>query len=74
MNARLTLEEILEQVRLLSEGERQQLVAELQADAGRTPSEDRRRATMRRWLARAGTGHAEVDDISSKKNRSATKP
>jgi hypothetical protein len=79
MNARLTLEEILEQVRLLSEGERQQLVAELQANAGRTPSEDRRRATMRRWLARAGTGHAEVDDISSKKNRYlaeiyATKP
>jgi hypothetical protein len=79
MNARLTLEEILDQVRLLSEEERQQLVAELQADTGRTPSEDRRRATMRRWLARAGTGHAEIDDISSNKNRYlaqiyATKP
>jgi hypothetical protein len=79
MNARLTLEEILDQVRLLSEEERQQLVAELQADTGRTPSEDRRRATMRRWLARAGTGHAEIDDISSNENRYlaeiyATKP
>ncbi|HUA22511.1 MAG TPA: hypothetical protein VMA54_00180, partial [Steroidobacteraceae bacterium] len=67
------------QVRLLSEEERQQLLAELQADTGRTPSEDRRRATMRRWLARAGTGHAEIDDISSNKNRYlaeilATKP
>lgn len=79
MNARLTLEEILDQVRRLSEEERQRLVADLQANAGRTPSEDRRRATMRRWLARAGTGHADVDDISSKKNRYlaeiyATKP
>ncbi|MGB6604122.1 MAG: hypothetical protein WA747_04835 [Steroidobacteraceae bacterium] len=70
MNARLTLEEILDQVRHLSEEERQRLVADLQANAGRgrTPSEGRRRAAMRRWLARAGTGHADVDDISSNKN------
>ena len=79
MNARLTLEEILDQVRHLSEEERQRLVADLQATAGRTPSEDRRRATMRRWLARAGTGHADVDDVSSNKSRYlaeiyATKP
>ncbi len=45
----------------------------------RTPSEDRRQAAMRRWLARAGMGHADVDDISSNKNRYlaetyATKP
>jgi len=80
MNARLTLEEILDQARLLSEEERERLVADLQANAsGRTPSEDRRRATMRRWLARAGTGHADVEDVSSNKNRYlaeiyATKP
>jgi len=79
MNARLTLEEILDQVRRLSDEERQRLVADLQANAGRSPSEDRRRAAMRRWLARAGTGHADVDDISSNKNRYlaeiyATKP
>ena len=79
MNARLTLEEILDLVRRLSEEERQRLIADLQAHAGRTPSEDRRRAAMRRWLARAGTGHAAVDDVSSNKNRYlaeiyATKP
>jgi hypothetical protein len=79
MNARLTLEEILDQVRRLSDEEQQRLVADLQANAGQTPSEDRRRAAMRRWLERAGTGHADVDDISSKKNRYlaeiyATKP
>src|SRR5579863_8982656 len=43
MNARLTLEEILDQVRRLSDEERQRLVADLQANAGRSPSEDRRR-------------------------------
>lgn len=80
MNARLTLEEILDQARLLSEEDRQRLVADLQANpGGRTLSEDRRRATMRRWLARAGTGHVDVDEISSNKNRYlaeiyATKP
>jgi len=34
---------------------------------------------MKRWLARAGTGHADAADISSRKNKylaeaSATKP
>ena len=45
----------------------------------RPPNEGRRRAAMQRWLARAGTGHAHVDDVSSEKNRHlaeiyATKP
>jgi hypothetical protein len=76
---RLTVEEILDQVRRLPEEERQRLVADLQADHARPASEDRRRAAMRRWLARAGTGHADVDDVSSNKNRHlaeiyATKP
>ncbi len=76
---RLTVEEILDQVRRLPEEERRRLVADLQADPGPPPSEDRRRAAMRRWLARAGTGPADVDDVSSHKNRYlaeiyATKP
>ena len=76
---RLTVEEILDQVRRLPEEERRRLVADLQADPGPPPSEDRRRAAMRRWLARAGTGHADVDDLPSHKNRYlaeiyATKP
>lgn len=76
---RLTVEEILDQVRGLPEEERRRLVADLQADPGPPPSEDRRRAAMQRWLARAGTGHADVDDVSSDKNRYlaeiyATKP
>ena len=69
MTSRFTLEEILDQARRLSEEERERLVADLQADAVRSPSDERRRATMRRWLARAGTGHADVDDISSSKKR-----
>ena len=76
---RLTVEEILDQVRRLPEEERRRLVADLQADPGPPPSEDRRRAAMRRWLARGGKGHADVDDVSSHKNRYlaeiyATKP
>ncbi len=61
------------------EEERRRLVADLQGDPGPPPSEDRQRAAMRRWLGRAGTGHADVDDVSSHKNRHlaeiyATKP
>lgn len=40
-----------------------------ETQGGRPANEDRRRAAMRRWLARAGTGHANVDDVSSNKNR-----
>jgi len=59
--------------------QRRRLVADLQADPGPPPSEDRRRAAARRWLARAGIGHADVDDVSRHKNRYlaeiyATKP
>jgi hypothetical protein len=71
MNARLTLEEILDQVRQLSEEERQRLVADLQANPGRAPNEDRRQAAMRRWLARAGSGHADTADVSSRKSHYA---
>lgn len=77
--SRNTLEEVLEQARSLPEEEQQQLVANLQADPNASPSEGRRQKAMKRWLARAGTGHADVDDISSRKNEylaeaSATKP
>ena len=76
--SRNTLEEVLEQARRLPEEEQQQLVADLQADQS-TPSEGRRQKAMKRWLARAGTGHADVADISTRKNEylaeaSATKP
>jgi hypothetical protein len=76
--SRNTLAEILEQARRLPEEEQQQLVADLQADQSASPSEGRQ-AAMKRWLARAGTGHADVVDISSRKNEylaeaSATKP
>jgi len=46
---------------------------------GKPRNEERPRAAIRRWLARAGTGHAHVVDVSSNKNRHlgeiyATKP
>ena len=63
-----TREEILDQIRQLSEQERRWLVAELQADHDLPPSEDRRRAAMKRWLARAGSGHADAADVSSRKS------
>ena len=53
-----TLEEILAQARRLPEAQRQRLVADLQADNSAPPSESRRRNAMKRWLARAGSGHA----------------
>lgn len=77
--SRNKLEEILDQARRLPEDQRRRLVADLQADKGAPPSEARRQNAMQRWLARAGTGHADVADISSRKNEylaeaSATKP
>lgn len=77
--SRNKLEEILDQARRLPEDQRRRLVADLQADKGAPPSEARRQNAMKRWLTRAGTGHADVADISSRKNEylaeaSATKP
>jgi hypothetical protein len=67
-----TLEEILAEARRLPEDERQRLVADLQGDNGTRPSAGRRQHAMRRWLARAGTGHVDVTDISSSKNKYLT--
>jgi len=74
-----TLEEILSQARRLPEDERRRLIEDLQGDKGAPPSEGRRRKAMRRWLARAGSGHVDVSDISGSKNKYlaeiyATKP
>ena len=63
-----TLEEILAQARRLPEDQRRRLVADLQAEKGAPASESRRQNAMKRWLARAGSGHADVTDISSNKN------
>lgn len=71
--SRNTLEEILAQARRLPEDQRQRLVSDLQADQGAgRPSESRRRNAMKRWLARAGTAHVDVTDISSRKNEYLT--
>jgi hypothetical protein len=74
-----TLEEILAQARRLPEEQRRRLVADLQADKSASPTESRRQHAMKRWLARAGSGHADVTNISSNKNEYlaeiyATKP
>jgi hypothetical protein len=63
-----TLDEILAQARRLPEEQRQRLVADLQADKHSSPSERRRQDVMKRWLARAGSGHTDVANISSSKN------
>jgi hypothetical protein len=73
-----SLEEILAQARRLPEDQRQRLVADLQGE-GAPPIESRRQNAMKRWLARAGSGHVDVTDISSSKNKYlaeiyATKP
>jgi hypothetical protein len=70
--ARNTLEEILAQARRLPEDEQQQLVVGLQADKTAPPNESRRQKAMKRWLARAGSGHADRTDISSRKNEYLT--
>jgi hypothetical protein len=64
-----TLEEILAQARRLPEDQQQRLVAELRGDLGTHPSQDRRQNAMKRWLARAGSGHVDATDISSSKNK-----
>ena len=76
--SRNTLEEILAEARRLPE-DQQQLVPDLQANQDTPPSEARRQQAMQRWLARAGTGHADATDISSYKTdylaeTSASKP
>ncbi len=74
-----TLEEILAQARHLPEEQRRRLVADLQADKSALPSQSRRKHAMKRWLARAGSAHADVTNISGSKNEYlaeiyATKP
>jgi hypothetical protein len=64
-----TLEEILAQARRLPEDQQRRLVADLQGDKSTHPSESRRQNAMKRWLARAGSGHVDVTDISSSKNK-----
>jgi hypothetical protein len=68
-----TLEEILAQVRrlpgLLPGEEQQRLVADLQGDKRMRPSKGRRQNAMKRQLARAGSGHVDVADISTIKNK-----
>jgi len=66
------LEELLAQARRLPEDEQQQLVAGLQANRASPPSEGRRQKAMKRWLERAGSGHADRTDISSRKNEYLT--
>jgi hypothetical protein len=70
--SRNKLEEILDQARRLPEDQQRRLVADLQADKNASPSEARRQKALQRWLARAGTGHADVADISSHKNEYLT--
>ena len=65
---RKTLEEVLAQAQRLPEDEKQQLIADLQAGKGSAPAEARREDAMKRWLARAGTGHTDANDISAHKN------
>jgi hypothetical protein len=64
-----TLEEILSQARRLPDDEQRRLLEDLQGGKLPSPSESQRRGAMKRWLARAGTGHADVSDISSNKNK-----
>ncbi len=67
-----TVDEIMEAVRRLPEVERRRLIDELQGDGSRQPdetSDNRRRAAMARWLARAGTGHSDFTDVSTNKNK-----
>jgi hypothetical protein len=67
-SSRKTLDEILAQAQRLPEDEKQRLIADLQAGKGAAPTETRRQNAMKRWLARAGSGHADAADISTHKN------
>jgi hypothetical protein len=67
-SSRKTLEDILAQAQRLPEDEKQQLIADLQAEKSAVPTEARRQNAMKRWLARAGSGHADATDISARKN------
>jgi hypothetical protein len=67
-SSRKTLDEILAQAQRLPEDEKQRLIADLQAGNGAVPTETRRQNAMKRWLARAGSGHADAADISAHKN------
>lgn len=67
-----TVEEILDEATHLTEGERRRLVANLQGENSESPSVYRRKNAMNRWLARAGSGHADIADVSSNKNQYLT--
>ena len=67
-SSRKSLEDLLAQAQRLPEDERRQLIADLQADKSAVPTETRRQNAMKRWLARAGTGHADAADVSAHKN------
>ena len=74
-----TLDEILAEARRLPEGERKRLVADLQTDSPIGASQIRRQVAMKRWLARAGSGHSDFTDVSGSKTTHlaeiyATKP
>jgi len=64
--------EILDQVRRLPEDQQRRLVADLQADKRASPNEAHRQKALKRWLARAGTGYADVADISTHKSEYLT--
>ena len=74
-----TLDEILDQAKRLSGADRRRLIEELENNGRETPPDERRKAAMKRWLARSGTGHSDFTDVSENKNRYladiyATKP
>ncbi len=62
-----TLAEILEAAQRLSDGERRQLVAELQGDNGQELTAGQCRDTLLTWLSLAGTFHADFVDVSTDK-------
>lgn len=62
-----TIEEILEAVRRLSEGERRRLVEVLQDNGHDQPTQEQRREAMERWLGLAGRFHSDFADVSTEK-------